>query len=99
MYQNYLNKYGEVVTKTFAELGTTWTKINMYYARSVTKEEKEFLERYGLQTTIFNVANLREIGHVYLTNYYTGLVLKHGAIDKRKINWIKGDLSPMYKED
>jgi hypothetical protein len=83
MKQNYLNKYGEVVSKKFKDLGTSWTKINMYNCSSMTKEEKEFLERYGLQPTIFNVANLRELGHIHLTEHFVKVVLKNGAIDKR----------------
>ena len=83
MKQNYLNKYGEVVTKTFKELGTSWFKINNYRADTITKKEHEFLKKYGLKPTVFNVANLRELGHIHLTEHFVKVVLKNGGIDKR----------------
>jgi hypothetical protein len=84
-YNVYLNSYGEVVTKTFKELGTTWDKINNYKCSyPLTKEEKLFFERYGLRPTIFNVANLRKIGHIHLPSFFIQVCLEHGAVDKRR---------------
>lgn len=83
MKRAYLNRNGEVVLKSMKELGTTWEKINNYQVSDMTKEEKNFLKKYGLKTTIFNVANLRRLGYIHLPKHYIGVVLKHGAVDRR----------------
>lgn len=86
MYKNYLNRNGEIVTKTFKELKTTWTKMNEYKCGyGVMHEEIKLLEKYGLQPTIFNVANLRELDHIYLTEHYVKVCLEHGAVDHREV--------------
>jgi len=85
MYKNYLNRNGEIVTRTFKQLNTTWTKMNEYMVKYSTKEEVDFLKKYGLQPTIFNVANLRKLDHVYLTEHYVKVCLEHGAVDHRKV--------------
>lgn len=83
MKKAYLNKNGEVVLKSFKDLNTSWMAINSYYVDRMTKEENEFLKKYGLRPTIFNVSNLREIGHIYLTS--VDFVLKCGAVDCRGV--------------
>lgn len=49
----------------------------------LNRGEKEFFEKYGLQPTIFNVANLREYGQVHLYPYYVQVALDRGARDLR----------------
>ena len=44
----------------------------------------EYLIKYGLKTTIFNVSNLRN-GYIQLPTHFIGVVLKHGAVDKRTL--------------
>lgn len=83
MKLTFLNRHGQVVNKTLKEVGTTWERMNNVRVDYVTKEEKEYLERYGLQTTIFNVANLRKYGYVQLPAHYVMVVLQHGAVDMR----------------
>jgi hypothetical protein len=79
MKRTYLNRYGQIVKISHKELGASWTQMNEAHVSSVTKEEKDYLEKYGLKTTIFNVANLRKYDHVYLTEHYVKVALEHGA--------------------
>jgi hypothetical protein len=82
---NFLNLNGEIVTKSPKDLGTTWIVMNTIQTDyPMTKEEKLFLEKYGLQTTIFNVANLRHFGYIQLYPYWVDIALSHGAIDRRE---------------
>jgi hypothetical protein len=86
MYKNYLNRNGEIVTKTFKELKTTWTKMNEYKCNyGGMLDEIAFLKKYGLQPTIFNIANLRKLDHVYLTEHYVKVCLEHSAKDLREV--------------
>ncbi len=85
MYMEFLNKNGEVVRRQLKDIGATWEKMNTLNVEQMTKEEKEYLERYGLRTTIFNVANLRTYGHVQLFPHYVAVCLAHGAVDKRGV--------------
>lgn len=82
----FLNKDGEVVKLHFRDIGTSWVEMSTNYACVVTKDEMDFLDKYGLNATIFNVANLRSHGCIYLTPHYVNVVLKHGAIDKTKVD-------------
>jgi hypothetical protein len=81
MKRTYLNKYGRIVKLSHKELGASWTQINEAQVKYMDKDEKEFLEKYGLKPTIFNVANLRKYGHIYLTEHDIKVVREHGAIE------------------
>jgi len=85
MRLTFLNRNGEVVEKQLKDIGATWYGINKVRAKSLSKEESEFLKKYGLKSTIFNVANLRTYSHVHLPSYYIGVVLAHGAKDMRGV--------------
>jgi len=72
MKYNFLTKYGELkqgnsLNKLFDKM--TWEKLNnLRPLYSFTKEQKEFLTKWGFDTTIFNVGILQNLGVVYLTN-------------------------------
>jgi len=82
----YLNKNGEVVRKSFKDIGATWEKMNEARVDYATKQEVDYLKKYGLRPTIFNVSNLRKFGHVQLPEHYVNVVLNHGAKDKRRLS-------------
>lgn len=91
----FLNRYGEVVNmrlndikslRNGVKLGTYDRMYFNYEYNYCSKEESIFLEKYGLKTTVFNVNNLREYGHVHLHPHFIEVVLKHGAVDKRNKN-------------
>ena len=95
MNLTFLNRSGEVVNLTLKQLSilvgrkVTWEKINNANlpdsAVIDATIEVDFLNKYGLNSTIFNVANLRLFGHVQLPKYYIDVVLKQGATDRRGI--------------
>ncbi len=73
--QLFIDKNGRVITGTYKALmkrygvkGLSWS--NMHKLRcsgGLTKEEHNFFKGINVETTIFNVANLREYGffHIY----------------------------------
>jgi hypothetical protein len=69
--------------KGSGRIKASWQKMHDIHVEHMTKEEKLFLERYGLKTTIFNVANLREFGAVQLYDHDVQTAIEHGAADKR----------------
>ena len=85
MKNTYLNRKGEVVSLSFKEVGASWRQMNEARVDTAKKEEIEFLKKYGLKPTIFNVSNLRLFEHIHLYPHFVEVVLEHGAIDKRHI--------------
>lgn len=90
----YLTKFGTIQTLTMEEVASINNITKRYYFPSwesmhnikvdyVSKEESEFLKRYGLKTTIFNVGNLRKYGAVQIYPNDVKIALEHGAKDMR----------------
>jgi len=71
----FIDKYGRVITGTYKALmkeynvkGLSWSKMHeLTCDYGLTRTEKEFFNKIGVKTVIFNVANLREFGffHIY----------------------------------
>jgi len=82
----FLNSYGEVVIKRLCDVkkGLNWYMLNHVTADSVSKSDFEFLKKYGLEPTIFNVGSLVEFRHIHLYPHFIEVVLSYGAIDKRE---------------
>lgn len=90
MNKTYINKYGEIVNKSFKDIKKetgkkiSWSLINNIQVNDMSKSEKIFLAKYDLQPNIFNVANLRVYGYIFLYPASISRALKNGAIDKRE---------------
>jgi len=49
-------------------VGFSWTDLNFLKPKyAITKEENKFFKKYGLKSSVFNVALLQHINKVYLT--------------------------------
>lgn len=57
----------------------TWAQMNGFWGHSCSKEDHEFLKRYGQRPTIFNIANLQKCDEVPLPPYYARLAIDNGA--------------------
>ena len=81
----FINKHGMIKEMSFKEIKEktgktiTWADMNNIKADYFKKETKEFLDRYGLKHTIFNVANFQEWGHIQLYPHFQEVAIKNGA--------------------
>ena len=72
MKYRFLNEFGQIEEtnnlKKFC--GLSWSELNHIYLKGdMTKKEKDFLEKYGFKSTIFNVAIFQHIRKVYLHDF------------------------------
>ena len=86
MKRTYLTKNGTVELLHHKQIKASWLQMHNAQVDYVSKKEQDFLHKYGLKTTIFNVANLRKYGYVHLYPSFIKIVLNKGAVDKRKNN-------------
>lgn len=55
----------------------TWNMLNNFIPFwNLTKKEKEFLDKYELPCSIFNVSCLQHLNMVYLPDYFYKIILK-----------------------
>ena len=66
MKRYILFKSGILIHTDLSKVGLNWIKVNNVYTSHITREEKQFLEKYGLRPSIFNVANLRKFGKIVI---------------------------------
>jgi hypothetical protein len=82
----YLMRDGTVQIRTMKSIhkNMSWEKMNEITPLwNLSKEDNNFLIRYGLERTLFNVANLQYFGAIQLYPHFVKIVLDHGAIDQR----------------
>lgn len=75
MKYNFINKYGEIIEtdslktlfESFGIKNMSWDRLNhIHTIETFTKEQADFLDKYGLKHSTWNVACLQQIGMVYL---------------------------------
>ena len=71
MKYNFIKENGEIISTnnlSTIKKGLNWVMLNnLMPIWSFKKEEKEFLVKYGLSNSVFNVGCLQDLGMVYLT--------------------------------
>jgi len=71
MKYNFIKENGEIISTdnlSTIKKGLTWVMLNTFKVRYYfSKENKEFLDKYKLSHSIFNVTCLHELGMIYLT--------------------------------
>ena len=80
--KTFLTRDGKVVELPSKNI-PTWAAMCEARDNYVLSTTITFLKRYGLEPTIFNVANYQRWGIVHLYPHFVDVVLEHGAKDER----------------
>lgn len=86
MNLTFIFKDGTIRNGKLKTIGASWEEMHNLNVDKMRKEEHEFLTRYGLKTTIFNVSNLRKYGAIQLYPHNVETAIKHGAKDLRMVS-------------
>ena len=82
--RSFLNKNGEVIKLHSISYPALWAEMSTARDDYCSKKTADLLKKYGLEFTIFNVTNIQRWGLVHLPEHFVGVVLEHGAKDRRE---------------
>ena len=91
MSEHFLNKHGQVVTKTYisrkkeTRKTISWERMHeLHHHKCTDKEEYEYIKKYLGKVSVFDWNNFKEYGYIQLTKHYQELAIENGAEDVRK---------------
>jgi hypothetical protein len=80
MKYNFIKLNGEIVSTnnlSTIKKGLTWDKLNNFMPIwNFKKEENDFLKRWGLSNSVFNVGCIHNLGMVYLPEFFYNQIIK-----------------------
>jgi len=76
-----LYKNGSMYYDSLKPHGLTWIKVNEVRADYCYKETADFLKKYGLKPTIYNVANYQKYGKIVLPKPIAKRIIREHKLD------------------